>query len=117
MNIPDDYELLSLFEAEPVYSDDISRIPPYYNTASYSFKNNNNQDITVTVSPADSEMKISVKQQDETVCYFSFRDLITLSILKDDKSESRIMLTKQNTVIKINFRPVFRIFLEDGIDR
>ncbi len=117
MNIPEEYELISLFGVEPVFEDQISQVPFFYNVSTYSFENLVKQKITVTISPAYNEMKIVVEDSDEIICSFSFRDIHSLNILQNTQKSSRIIITKKTTVIKVNFNPRFLIFIEDEINR
>ena len=111
MKIPEEFELLSLFESEPRFSDDLKEIPFFYNQARYILVNDSNQICQVDLAPAYDEMKISVSDNEREIVSLDFRNISSLTIL--DQKTSRFMITRQTAVTKIQLKPVFTIFHDE----
>ncbi len=111
MKIPDEIELISLFECEPEMLD--KGVPFAYNEAVFRFSNSNNEKFIVKISPAYGDVKIEVFVSDsnELISYLEFQNIQSMDILSDKKFETKIMLTSENSIIKINFKPRYKIFI------
>lgn len=113
MKIPEEYELMSVFESDPQYTDDIKQVPFYYNTAKYILENKNAQVCHIELDPAGGEMKIIITQDGKDICYFDFKNIESLTIL--DQKNSRFMITQETAVTKIQLKPLFQIFRNEEI--
>ena len=108
MKIPEEFELLSLFESELQFTEDINSVPFFYNQSKYTLENDSNHICRIEICPADDEMKISVTHEKQQISYVEFKNIRTLSIL-DDKN-SRFMITQETAVTKIQLKPCINIF-------
>jgi len=111
MKIPDEIALMSLFECEPEMLDKV--VPFFYNEAIYKFQNTNNEQFIVSISPSYGDIKIQVivGNTNELLSYLDLQNVESMEILSDKKYESKIMITSENSVIKINFKPKYKIFV------
>lgn len=111
MKIPDELSLISLFECEPTLLD--NGVPYFYNEATYKFSNQNNEDFCVSISPSYHEMKVTVTLagSNELISVLEISNIEAIEILSDKKDESKIMITSPNSIIKINFKPKYKIFI------
>lgn len=111
MKIPDEVSLLSLFECEPTLLDD--GVPFCYNEATYRFSNQSNEDFCISISPPYHELKVSVtlSGSNELISVLDISNIEAIEIISDKKDESKIMLTTPNSIIKINFKPKYKIFI------
>lgn len=111
MKIPDEISLISLFECEPVLLDD--GVPFCYNEATYKFSNQNKENFCISISPSYHEMKVSVALSDsnELISILDIKNIEAIEILSDKKDESKIMITSLNSIMKINFKPKYKIFV------
>ncbi len=111
MKIPDEISLISLFECEPVLLDDV--VPFYYNEAIYRFSNIYKEDFCFSISPSYHEMKVSVtlSGSNELISVLDINNIEAIEILSDKKDESKIMITSPNSIIKINFKPKYKVFI------
>ena len=116
MKIPEDYEILSLFGVEPVFSSDNAQVPYFYNQSTYTFSNYEKQQFIVSLNPAYNEVSITVDEDGVRISSLSFRNIQSLEILKDNENEARIMVSDDRFIIKLNFKPRFMIFIEEMID-
>lgn len=112
MDIPDEYELISIFESNPDFLDD-KNTPFYYNTLTYKFTNQNNEKFIITISPAYNEFEISVYKNNDLKSNLLLHDVKSLVILSDNKVESKIMLTYEKSVFKILLKPEYKLFYND----
>lgn len=112
MSIPDEFSLLALFECEPKLLDD--NVPYFYNEATYEFKNSANERFLVSISPANSDIKIQVYRMDgnELNSLLQFKNADEVEILIDNKEESAIRIQNDRYSVRINFKPRFKIFLD-----
>jgi hypothetical protein len=112
MSIPDELSLLSLFECEPKLLDD--NIPYFYNEATYEFDNSADERFIVTISPANSDIRIQVHSinGNELTSLLEFRNADEIEILLDDKEESEMLIKTDLYSVRINFKPRFKIFLD-----
>jgi len=58
-------------------------------------------------------MKVSVtlSGSNELISALDISNIETMEILSDKKDESKIMITSPNSIIKINFKPKHKIFI------
>ncbi len=112
MSIPDELSLLSLFECEPKLLD--NDIPYFYNEATYEFDNSANERFIVSISPANSDIKIQVYSinRNELNSLLEFRNADEIKILLDSKEESKMLIKTELYSVRINFKPRFKIFLD-----
>ena len=108
MEIPEEFELLSIFESEPQFVDDIKSVPFYYNKTKYRMENVNNQICEIELCPAYDEFKITVSQNEVTIVYLELKNIKSLSII--DEKTSRFIITQESSVSKIQLKPIFQIF-------
>jgi hypothetical protein len=108
MKIPEEFELLSIFESEPQFDADIKTVPFSYNQVKYNMGNSSKQVFKIELSPAYNEFKISITQEDKDIGYFEFKNIQSLTIL--DEKTSRFMITQKSAVTKIQLKPQFQIF-------
>lgn len=114
MKFPDELSLMSLLECEPEMLD--KGMPFFYNEAIYKFENENNEQFLVNIAPSYGDIKIQViiKDTNELLSFLNFQNVESLEILSDKKNESKIMITSENSVIKINFKPKYKIFISQS---
>lgn len=113
MKIPEEFELLSVFESEPQFVDDIKSVPFFYNLSKYKMVNANNQICQIELCPAYDEIKIIVSQNGLDIGHFEFKNIKSLSII--DEKTSRFMITQESAVTKIQLKPFFQIFHNEEI--
>ncbi len=111
MELPDEIALMSLFECEPELLD--AAVPYFYNQAKYKFSNCNNEAFVIYISPSYNEIKVEVSKSDtnELISTLDLQDAKSIEILADRKQESKIMITSESSIIKINFKPKYKIFI------
>ena len=111
MSVPDEFSLLSLFECDPKLLD--SNVSYFYNEATYEFNNSANERFVVSICPSYSDIKIQVYATDnnELLSLLDFKDVANIEILSDKKEESKIRIYIEGGLIKINFKPRFKVFL------
>ncbi len=111
MGVPDEISLLSLFECEPKLLD--SNVPYFYNEATYEFNNSANERFVVSICPSYSDIKIQVYSTDnnELLSLLNFKDVGHIEILSDKREESKIEINIEGGLVKINFKPRFKVFL------
>lgn len=111
MSMPDELSLLSLFECEPQLLD--NNIPYFYNEATYEFCNYANERFVVSICPSYSDIKVQVYSNDnnELLSLLDFKSVDGVEILSDKRDESKIVIKAENGLVKINFKPRFKVFL------
>ena len=111
MKIPDEIALMSLFECEPEMLD--KGVPFIYNEAIYKFYNGNNEQFTISIAPSYGDIKIQVNIEgtNELLSYLDLKNVELMDIISDKKNESKIMITSENSIIKLNFKPKYKIFI------
>jgi hypothetical protein len=114
MTLPDEVELMSLFESEPILSS--KNVPYFYNTVKYSFLNKGKQSITITLEPANNEFSITVIDSGNTLANLQLKPIDTFTILTDNRNEKKIMLIGESFGIKLKIQPQFQIDLESTIE-
>lgn len=111
MSIPDEFSLLSLFECEPKFLG--NNIPHFYNEAIYEFNNSANERFIVSICPSYSDIRIQVYSTDnnELLSFLDFKCVDGIEILSDKMEESKIAIKTERGLVKINFKPRFKVFL------
>jgi len=111
LKVPDEISLMSLFECDPKMLDE--GISFFYNESTYRFSNTNNEDFLVVICPSygDIKVQVTIKDTDEILSNMKFGNVESMETLCDKKDESKIMITSEHSVIKINFKPKFKIFV------
>lgn len=111
MSIPDEFELLSLFECEPTLLD--RDVPFFYNKATYEFINSVNERFIVSICPSYSDIKIQVysANNNELLSVFDFIKVDAIFIISDKREESKIEIRTEVGVVCINFKPRFKVYL------
>ena len=111
MSMPEELSLLSLFECEPKLSD--SNAPYFYNEAIYEFNNSASERFVVSICPSYSDIKIQVYSADnnELLALLDFKCIDGIEIISDKKEESKIAIKTEGGLVKVNFRPRFKVFL------
>jgi len=111
LKIPDEIALMSLFECEPKMLDNV--VPFYYNESIYKFSNSNYEEFSVNISPSYGDMKIQVvdKNTSELISYLDLKNIKSIEVLSDRKYESKIMITSESNIIKVNFKPKYKVFI------
>jgi len=111
LKIPNETTLLSFFESEPQLIDE--NIPCYYNELKYEFVNTNNEKIIITIAPSYSEFKLEVFMVDtnELLGILHLKNIETIDILSDEEDGKRMMVTSPYSVMKIDFAPRYKLFI------
>lgn len=111
MSIPDELSLLSLFECEPKLCN--NKVPYFYNEAIYEFNNSASERFVVSICPSYSDIKIQVYSADnnELLSLLDFKCVDGIEILSDKKEESKIAIKTEGGLVKVNFKPRFKVFL------
>jgi hypothetical protein len=111
LKVPDEISLMSLFECDPKMVDE--GISFFYNESTYRFSNSNNEEFLVVICPSYGDIKVQVTIEDtnEIISIMEFGNVESIEILCDKKNESKIMITSEHSVIKINFKPKFKLFV------
>jgi len=111
LKIPNETTLLSFFESEPKALDDA--IPYYYNELKYEFVNINNEKIIITIAPSYSEFKLEIFKCDtnELLGILDLKNIETIDILSDKEEGKRMMVTSPYSVMKIDFAPRYKLFI------
>ena len=111
MKIPEEISFTSLFECEPTMLD--KDIPYFYNESTYRFCNGNSEKFIVRFCPSYGDINIQVyaESTNELMSNIVCANVVAIEILVDKKDESIIMITSENSAIKINFKPKFKIFI------
>lgn len=115
MNIPEEYELLSIFESEPQYLEDPENIPFYYNRLKWEIENEMAEKVRFILLPAEDTVNITVCRKGKQIANLSFSSVRELKILSDSKTESRIMVTIDNAVVKFDLKPEFSITYQEEL--
>ncbi|KRE29647.1 hypothetical protein [Paenibacillus sp. Soil522] len=123
MQIPDEFELLSIFECEPELLDaEIKNLPFIYNQATYRFSNKNEK-FVVTISPSTGQVKVKAEdlRSDEVISYFDLQRVDRLEIVADKQDKSSVIITLcQDEILQtleINFKPRFKAVFKEHYDR
>jgi len=87
-DIPEEYELTSFFEVEPLKLD--KEAPLRYNTVTY-VKKNGLEKIEIHISPAYGDIEIFWEQNNELKINWRFYDIKSLKIEKKDNKEYLIV--------------------------
>lgn len=121
-SLPAEYELVALFECEPVLRDTQTKnLPFYYNQAAYRFSNDE-EDFLVIIEPAYGEVKIQVNQKstNRLVSRLDLKRVDSLEIKADFKNLSSILLTLASDetfqTLEIQFKPNFKLILQDHLE-
>ena len=107
--IPEEYELMSFFEVEPIKADKDSYIPFYYNVLTYVVTNERER-IEVNISPSYGDIEIFWEQDNVLKFNWRFYDIQTLEIEQKDNQECmRITFNTENMTdcflwVKPNFK-------------
>jgi len=111
LKIPNEITWISFFDSEPRLLDE--GIPHYYNEINYKFVNNDNERFIITMVPSCSEFKIEIFKgdTDELLGILNLKNIETIDILSDKEEEKRIMITSRHGVMKIDFAPRYKIFV------
>ncbi|MCC5908937.1 MAG: hypothetical protein JJT76_00640 [Clostridiaceae bacterium] len=111
LKIPNEIPWLSFFQVEPQLLD--GDVPYYYNQVKYKFTNGNHEKFIVTMVPSYSELKLEVFNSDtnELLGLLDLKNIETIEILADRKEEKRIMITCPYGVMKVDFVPRCKIFI------
>lgn len=119
---PEEIDLLSLFECEPILLDKSEDLPFYYNEASYHF-NNKEEEFHVTISPSYGEVQIEVKERtsQDLIALFDLKRVGKFEIIEDKKETSSILLTINNEetqqTIELGFKPKFKVVFMEYLTR
>ena len=84
--IPEEHELMSFFEVEPIKVDKDSTFPFYYNILTYVVTNDQER-IEVNISPSYGDIEIFWEQEKKLKFNWRFYDIKTLKIEKKDNLE------------------------------
>lgn len=108
--IPEEFELLSFFEVEPVKSDKDSDVPFYYNLLTYVIENDNEK-IEVHISPSYGDIEIFWAQN--SILKFNWRlyDIETLKIVRKDDHDCLIIAFESENIADcfLWVKPFFKI--------
>jgi hypothetical protein len=115
MEYPEEFELMSLFECEPIISD--NGTPFYYRDSTYNYTNNNGENFICIIYPAVGEVKIQVTKGTISIGKFHLETAKSFTILEDNKSSKRIMLIGENYDLKLTLYPQFEIEFTEKLDR
>lgn len=113
MKYPDEVDLMSFFECEPI-SLDAENVPFFYNESTYKYVNENNQSFTMKICPSYDELTIVVKNGNKALANIKLNSISDFSILSDKKEEKRFMITSEKFISKITLKPEFQFeFIEE----
>lgn len=113
MKYPEEFELLSIFECEPIRAD--KDVPFFYNSSLFRYRNEDDETYEFRMLPSYNEVFLKVAKRDYDIALLKLQNIEALSILSDNKVEKRIMLTTTRAVIKIQMKPSFRIEYTDEV--
>ncbi|MFK9093760.1 hypothetical protein [Bacillus salipaludis] len=120
---PDEIELLSLFEAEPLLLDSTSKdLPFHYNEATYRFSNGK-EDFIVKLSPSYGEVKIQVNESSSNrlLSLLDLKRVAKLEITADKKEQASVLIKIDNQdsqqTIEIDFKPNFKQIFKEHFTR
>lgn len=107
MKIPEEYELVSVFECLPTLLDD--DVLYYYNVATFEFENANNEVFKVRIAPAYGDFRMEVTRQNspEPIAEFDFSGMSELEILEDSKDTTKIGIASDTLYITVQMKPRF----------
>ena len=114
---PEENDLLSLFECEPIMFDTTMKAF-FYNEATYQFSNGE-EEFVVTISPSYSEVKIQVTQRNSNtlLSLLDLKSVDKFEITADKKDQSSILLRMQNgdfiQTIELDYKPKFKMILKE----
>ncbi|MBS2101214.1 hypothetical protein [Carboxylicivirga linearis] len=84
--LPEEFELMSFFEVEPIKADKDSDVPFYYNILTYVIKSDLEK-IEIIISPSYGDIEIFWEQNNILKFNWRFYDIETLKIEKRDNIE------------------------------
>jgi len=114
MKYPEEFELMAVFETEPVLLD--RDVLFHYNKSTYKYINREREEIIFSITPYYNEVKINVSKENFEIASLSFQNIISFSILSDNRVEKRIMLTGENYALKVQLKPKYSIQFTQGIE-
>jgi len=116
---PEENDLLSLFECEPILFDHTTGdLPFYYNKSTYQFSNGV-EDFSVTLSPSYGEVKIQVTQTTSNILLslLDLKRVVKFEITTDKKDTASVLLTIVNEdsqqIIEIDFKPKYKLIFRE----
>ncbi|RDC63639.1 hypothetical protein [Adhaeribacter pallidiroseus] len=115
MEYPEEYELMAVFESEPIMLD--PDVPFYYNKSTYKYTNSEKEEFTFSILPSYSEISINVTIANFEIANLSLQNIRNFKILSDNKLEKRIMLSGENYLLKIQLKPKFSIQFKEEIEK
>lgn len=113
--MPEEFELLGLFETEPITLD-ASEVPFFYNKSTYKYINSETEEFTFSLLPSFDEIDFKVSKYNTEIANLKLYHIKSFDILSDTKIEKRIMLTSENYLIKIQLKPRFSIELTENMN-
>lgn len=116
---PEENDLLSLFECEPILLDSTEKdIPFFYNEATFQFSNQE-EDFIVIISPSHRKVKIQVthRASAEVTTLLDLRRVDHFEIIADKRNRSRVLLRSVDDdfsqTIEIDFKPRFKLIVKE----
>ncbi|OAB38575.1 hypothetical protein PMSD_06045 [Paenibacillus macquariensis subsp. defensor] len=107
---PEDYELITLFESNPVTLDD--EIPWYYNVLFFKLSRDD-LNLEVSIEPACNRMNIRLSNgKERTLFDIGFDEIIGIEMFKDSYSEGLLIIldeTDSNITIRLETKPYIKV--------
>ncbi len=107
---PQDYELITLFESEPIILSE--EVPWYYNTLFFELSREE-IDLNISIEPACNRLSIRTSNKKQgTIFELEFEPIIGLEIYKDSYSEGLIIIMDEddpNVTLKLETKPYIRL--------
>ena len=113
MEIPEELDLISVFESLPIRKDETDIF--HYDTSTFLFENDKEL-FEIILSPFYNEFTLKVKDKD-TKEIFSYIELLSvrkIEIVEDKKQSSKIRLShgesdRYENIIELTFKPIFKM--------
>ena len=85
--------------------------------AQFRIQDNEAKIIRIDIDPSIDKVSIIVKNiNSDEIANYIFRNLSEFAILSTKSTCSRFMLTKQNSIIKVEIKPIFKIEYVDILE-
>jgi hypothetical protein len=117
MEIPEELDLISVFESIPKRKDETDT---FYNETSTFVLENEKELYEITLSPFYNEFTLSVKDREtkEIVSYLELMSVKKIEIVEDKKNHSKIRLfhgesDRYENIIEITLKPNFKLIFRE----
>jgi len=117
MQLPEEFDLISVFESIPKRKDETE--PFYYDTSTFILENDKEL-LEITISPFYSEFTLIVKEKEtrRTISSLELLSVRKLEIVEDTKYRAKIRLfhgesDRYENVIELTIKPSFQIIFRE----